>query len=123
MAGSNVSLMGQNECCCARKLKAKGENLVNKTTWSRLLLSTVIAGGMLFSFAGNARADRDRKQECKSRLELDRARIDRDASRHGEHSRQVNNDVAKMDRTRQWCKEHQSDWDHDRFDIGVYFHK
>jgi hypothetical protein len=26
-----------------------------------------------------------------------------------------------MDATRQWCKDHKSDWDHDHFDIGIYF--
>ena len=45
------------------------------------------------------------------------------SSRHGEHSRQVDSDVAKMDSDRQWCRDHKADWDHDRFDIGVYFHK
>lgn len=96
---------------------------MNKNIWSRLLLSTVVAAGLLFAFGGNASADQDHKEECRSRLEADRSRIDHDVSRHGEHSKQVNSDVARMDRTRQWCKDHKSDWDHDHFDIGVYFHK
>jgi hypothetical protein len=26
-----------------------------------------------------------------------------------------------MDATRQWCKDHKADWDHDHFDVGIYF--
>jgi hypothetical protein len=55
-------------------------------------------------------------------LEGDRARIDRDVARHGEHSRQVDHDVAKMDADRSWCKEHKWDWDHDKYDRDNYMH-
>ncbi|HLX70483.1 MAG TPA: hypothetical protein VKV04_12720 [Verrucomicrobiae bacterium] len=91
--------------------------------WNRMIFTGVLAGGLLFVFGGTARADKDWKDDCHRRLEADRAKIDRDVSRHGEHSRQVENDVAKMDSDRQWCRDHKADWDHDRFDIGVYFHK
>ena len=93
----------------------------SKQYWSRMVLTGALAGGFLLAFGSTARADRDRNDECHRRLESDRARIDRDVSRHGEHSRQVDNDVAKMDATRQWCKDHKADWDHDKFDIGIYF--
>jgi hypothetical protein len=26
-----------------------------------------------------------------------------------------------MDQDRQWCRDHHSDWDHTRFDVGIYF--
>jgi hypothetical protein len=26
-----------------------------------------------------------------------------------------------MNATRQWCREHKADWDHEHFDIGIYF--
>ncbi len=59
--------------------------------------------------------------DCHRRLEADRARIDRDAAKHGERSPQVDRDVARMDSDRQWCRDHHADWDHDRFDVGIYF--
>lgn len=90
-------------------------------TWCRMISTGVLAGGLLLAAGGTARADRDWKEDCHRRLESDRARIDRDVSRFGEHSRQVDNDVARMDATRQWCRDHKSDWDHEHFDIGIYF--
>ena len=89
--------------------------------WSRIALTAALVGGLTLAIGLPARADRDWKDSCRQRLEADRARIDRDVARHGEHSRQVDNDVAKMDATRQWCRDHHAEWDHDRFDIGVYF--
>ncbi|MDR3562294.1 MAG: hypothetical protein P4N59_12790 [Negativicutes bacterium] len=59
--------------------------------------------------------------DCHKRLEADRARIDHDVAKHGENSPQVNRDVARMDRDRNWCREHHADWDHDHFDVGIYF--
>jgi hypothetical protein len=26
-----------------------------------------------------------------------------------------------MEATRNWCRNHRAEWDHSRFDIGVYF--
>ena len=63
----------------------------------------------------------DPSTDCRNRLEADRARIDRDAAKRGEHSRQVDKDVARMDNDRNWCRAHKSDWDHNRFDVGIYF--
>jgi hypothetical protein len=25
-----------------------------------------------------------------------------------------------MDKSRQWCRDHKADWDHDRFDLSFY---
>ncbi|HEX4643666.1 MAG TPA: hypothetical protein VH161_09365 [Candidatus Acidoferrales bacterium] len=93
----------------------------NNRLWNRLVLAGTMAGGLVLGFAGTARADRDWKEDCSRRLNADRARIDRDASRHGERSRQVDSDVARMNSDRQWCRDHRADWDHSRFDIGIYF--
>ncbi len=40
----------------------------------------------MLAMGTTARADRDYKENCNRRLEADRARIDRDASRSGEHT-------------------------------------
>lgn len=90
--------------------------------WSRIALSSALAGGLLLAVGIPARADHDWRDDCRQRLEADRARIDRDAGKYGEHSRQVNRDVARMDQTRAWCRDHHADWDHSRFDVGIYFH-
>jgi hypothetical protein len=95
--------------------------MTNNKLWNRVVFTGVMAGGLLLAFSGTARADSG--EECHRRLEADHARIDRDVNRHGEHSHQVDNDVAKMDADRQWCRDHKADWDHDRFDIGVYIRK
>lgn len=89
--------------------------------WNRVLLPGVLAGGLVLAFGGTARADKDWKEDCHRRLESDRNRIDRDVNRYGENSRQVDADVDRMNETRQWCKDHKAEWDHHRFDIGVYF--
>jgi hypothetical protein len=95
--------------------------MTGKNIWSRIVFTSVLAGGILLAVGGTVRADE--RSDCSRRLEADRARIDRDASKHGEHSRQVDNDVARMDGDRQWCRDHKADWDHSRFDIGIYFRK
>jgi len=97
--------------------------MVNNQAWTRLILTTALAGGMLFAVGSTANAARDFGADCSHRLEADRAKIDNDAHRFGEHSHQVDRDVAKMDNDRQWCKDHKADWDHSRFDVGIYFHK
>lgn len=95
--------------------------MTNSKLWRRMILTSALAGGLALAFSGTARADKDWKEDCHRRLEADRARIDRDASRHGERSRQVENDVDRMNATRQWCRDHHTDWDHEHFDIGIYF--
>lgn len=89
--------------------------------WSRIVLVTSFGGLLLVGGAGNATAAPNNSDACRARLEGDRARIDHDAARFGEHSRAVDRDVAKMDSDRQWCRSHKADWDHSRFDVGIYF--
>ncbi|HTX14734.1 MAG TPA: hypothetical protein VMD77_05515 [Candidatus Baltobacteraceae bacterium] len=62
----------------------------------------------------------DVADDCHRKLEADRARIDHDAAKHGNDSRQVARDVDRMDADRNWCREHHADWDHSRFDVGIY---
>ena len=97
--------------------------MTNNRAWTRLILTSALAGGMLFAVGSTARADRDWRADCSRRLEADRAKIDRDAGRFGNESRQVSRDVAKMENDRQWCRDHKADWDHDHFDVGIYLHK
>ena len=94
-----------------------------KNLWIQLGLSTVMAGSLLLAAGASAQADRDYRNDCGRRLEADRVRIDKDSSRFGEHSRQVDRDVQRMDATRAWCRNHKADWDHNKFDIGIYFRK
>ncbi len=95
---------------------------MNKTVWSRLILSSALAAGLMFAMGTPAKADHDYGADCGRRLDADRARIDHDASRYGEKSHQVSHDVAKMDSDRQWCKDHKADWDHSKYDTGIYIH-
>jgi hypothetical protein len=94
---------------------------MNRKFWSRIGLTIALGSGLVLAFGSPVRADKDWGDDCHRRLEADRARIDRDAARHGEQSHQVANDIAKMDATRQWCRDHKADWDHSRFDVGIYF--
>ena len=94
--------------------------MINKKAWSRLILTSALASGLLFAVGSTARADRDWRDDCSRRLEADRAKIDRDASRFGNESRQVSRDIARMDTDRQWCRDHHAEWDHTHFDVGIY---
>jgi hypothetical protein len=89
------------------------------------MIQVVLGSALALAFtlpAGKATfGDRDWRSDCSKRLEADRARIDRDAAKHGEHSSAVNHDVARMDSDRQWCRDHHADYDHDHFDVGIYF--
>jgi hypothetical protein len=91
-----------------------------KNVWIRLGLNTAIVGGLIFAFGTPSVADGDHQAECQRRLESDRARIDRDVIRYGDSSRQVGHDVTKMNKSRQWCRDHKADWDHDKFDLSFY---
>jgi hypothetical protein len=77
---------------------------------------------MLFLTVKPASAEKDWTAGCHDRLEESRDRIDRDIQRHGENSRQVSHDRDKLEDARRWCRDHHADWDHDRFDSGVYIH-
>jgi hypothetical protein len=94
--------------------------MAGENVWIRLMLSTVIVGGSICAFGVVSLADGDHRDKCALRLESDRARIDTDVARYGDTSRQVTRDIAKMDKSRQWCRDHQMDWDHDRFDLAFY---
>jgi hypothetical protein len=85
----------------------------------RLALGAALA--IAFTLSAGQATFGDSNADCAKRLEADRARIDRDAAKHGEHSRQVDNDVARMNSDRSWCRDHKADWDHTRFDVGIYF--
>jgi hypothetical protein len=100
-----------------------GRLLMMTKLWTRMALTSALAGGLLLGVGAPARADRDWGKSCNEKLEADRARIDKDAARHGENSRQVANDVQIMDNNRKWCRDHKADWDHGRFDIGIYLRK
>jgi len=84
----------------------------------RLALASALA--MAFTLTLDRAAFGDPNEGCHRRLESDRARIDRDASRHGQDSPQVDRDVDRMDSDRNWCRGHHSDWDHSRLDVGIY---
>ncbi|MGD0965192.1 MAG: hypothetical protein ABSA57_14980 [Candidatus Acidiferrales bacterium] len=91
-----------------------------KTHVIRLALGTVVAIMFTLPVGQATFGDRDWSDDCHKRLEADRARIDRDAAKHGEHSPQVGHDVDRLDADRQWCRDHHADWDHSRFDVGIY---
>ena len=88
------------------------------------LVSGIVLGGTLLLTAGSpAFAGRDYAPACRDRLNADKAKIDRDSHRYGEHSRQVDRDVDKIEADRNWCKSHHAEWDHNIFDVGIYLHK
>jgi hypothetical protein len=84
----------------------------------RLAVGSALAMAFTMSAAYVTRGDV--RDDCHRKLEADRARIDRDSARHGNDSRQVARDVDRMDADRNWCREHHADWDHTRFDVGIY---
>jgi len=84
----------------------------------RLAIGSALAIAFTLSAAHIALGDV--ADDCHRKLEADRARIDRDAAKHGDHSRQVDKDIDRMDADRSWCREHHADWDHSRFDVGIY---
>jgi hypothetical protein len=90
---------------------------------SRIILSAALGAGLVIAAGIPALANPDRDGDCHRRLEDARARLDRDAARFGERSRQVERDRDRMEDARRWCREHRADWDHDRFDFGVYIRR
>lgn len=86
----------------------------------RLILGSALAMAVTLPVGQATFADRDWGPDCGRRLEADRARIDRDAAKHGEHSRQVDRDIDRLDADRQWCRDHHAEWDHSKFDVGIY---
>ena len=90
---------------------------------AKIILGSALAIGLTLPMGISTSADRDWGPACRNRLESARAKIDRDVARHGENSRQVERDRERLEEARQWCRSHHSDWDHGRFDIGVYLRK
>jgi len=87
----------------------------------RLALASALA--MAFTLTMGRATFGDPNNDCHRRLENDRARIDRDASRHGQNSPQVSRDIDRMDSDRNWCRGHHSDWDHSSLDVGIYLRR
>jgi hypothetical protein len=95
--------------------------MLGKQFLSRVILTAALGGGLLLSSAAiPALADRDYRDDCHKRLEEAKARLDRDAARFGERNPRVERDRDRLEDTRRWCRDHHADWDHDRFDVGVY---
>jgi hypothetical protein len=89
---------------------------------ARVTFGLALAVTFMLPAAQMTFADHDYRSDCSRRLEADRAKVDRDAAKHGEHSKQVDRDVDKLQSDKQWCRDHKADWDHDKFDIGIYVH-
>ena len=89
-------------------------------TLQRKVMSVALGGVLVMTAGASAFArDRDYTPACRDRLNADKARIDRDAHRFGEHSRQVDRDVDRMEGDRKWCRDHKAEWDHNIFDFGL----
>ena len=95
--------------------------MLGKQFLSRVILTAALGGGLLLSSAAvPALADRDWTNDCHKRLEDARARLDHDAVRFGEHNPRVDRDRDRLEDARRWCRDHHADWDHSRFDVGIY---
>lgn len=88
---------------------------------ARVTLGLALAVSIGLPAAQMTFADHDYRDDCHRRIEADRAKVDEAAAKHGEHSRQVDRAVDKLQADKQWCREHKADWDH-KFDIGIYVH-
>ena len=87
----------------------------------RIVLMGALAVGLTLPLCGAARANDE--DTCHQRLQNAKAKIDRDAAKYGEHSGQVDHDVAKLENERAWCRNHKVEWDHSLFDVGIYIRK
>lgn len=95
--------------------------MLGKQFLGRVILTAALGGGLLLGTAAvPAFADHDWANDCHKRLEEARARLDRDVARFGERNPRVERDRDRLEDTRRWCRDHHADWDHDRFDGGVY---
>jgi hypothetical protein len=89
--------------------------MVHKNFFSRALLVGTMAGGLAMAMgAVPARADRRDDNGCRDRVAKAQIQVDRDAARRGDHSRQVSDDLRRLDAAREWCGKHHADWDHGR---------
>jgi hypothetical protein len=91
--------------------------------YTRYIFTGALALGLSLPLCSTARADHDYSEDCHHRLQVQKDKIDRDAAKYGEHSGQVNRDIAKLDEERSWCRDHHADWDHSLFDVGIYVRK
>jgi hypothetical protein len=91
-----------------------------KMNWGKLVLGSALAMALTLPIGKATFGDRDWSNDCHKRLEADRARIDHDVARHGERSHAVDNDRNRLEADRSWCRNHHADWDHSRFDFGIY---
>lgn len=89
----------------------------------RAVIGTALLLGLTMPIGIATSADPDAGQARHQKLQDAKERIDHDAARYGRDSRQVDKDRARMDQARQWCRDHKADWDHNTFDVGVYFRK
>lgn len=94
-----------------------GKQMIRTVIGAALLLGLTMPVGIATA------ADPDAGAACHQKLQDARARIDRDAARYGRDSHQVDKDRVRMDQARQWCRDHKADWDHNTFDVGIYFKK
>jgi len=95
--------------------------MLGRKCLSRIILTATLGGGLLLASAAiPARADRDWSDDCHKRLEAEKARLDRDIARYGEHNPKVDHDRARLEDARHWCRDHHADWDHNVFDVGIY---
>jgi len=92
-----------------------------KNNFVRVALGSALA--VAFTLTTGVAAFGDVRADCERKLEGDRARIDLAASKHGEHSPEVDHAVGRMENDRRWCRDHKAEWDHDRFDVGIYIRK
>ena len=86
----------------------------------KLVLGSALAVTFTLPMGHVTFADKDSSDECHRKLEADRSRIDRDVAKHGENDRMVDRDRERLESDRQWCRDHRADWDHSKFDVGVY---
>lgn len=94
-----------------------GKQMIRTIMGAALLLGLTMPVGMA-TFAAP-----DDGAACHQRLQDAKVRIDHDAAKYGADSHQVDKDRARMDQARQWCRDHKADWDHNTFDVGIYFRK
>jgi hypothetical protein len=86
----------------------------------RVILGGALLVGLTLPVGIATSAAPDDGAACVQRLDSAKAKIDHDAAKYGRDSDRVAHDRAKMEEARQWCRDHHADWDHTRFDVGIY---
>lgn len=94
---------------------------MQKNLLGRVLVTCTVAGSLLLAVGSSPlRAATKEDDDCRARIVKAQAEVDKDASKHGEGSHQVRNDLKKLDAERDWCAKHHADWDHSK--DGQYDH-